>query len=433
MTGTTTKRVFKPLEWQIPAWRDKSLVLLLDGPAGTGKSHLAAHKIDALLRKYKRATGLMVRKTRESMTNSTLLFMAREVIGDDPNVEWKRQDRRFEYANGSVLAYGGMKDDFQRESIRSIGLSGGLDFVWMEEGHLFHLMDFEELISRMRGNAAPFRQIILTTNPDSDQHWIYKRLIQGGGASRYIARTEDNTYNPADYADTVLEQLSGVRYQRLRLGKWVGAEGAVYSDYSYETHVVEPFAIPADWQRFRSIDFGYTNPFVCQWWAVDGDGRMYLYRELYETGALVSDMAEEINRLSAGERISFTVADHDAEDRATLARHNIYTLPAKKDIRTGVQAVQDRIRIAGDGRPRLLFFNDALVRADQTLIDKKKPTCAVDEITGYVWEKDQSGRPAKEHPVKLDDHAMDAMRYAVMALEQQHGQVRVSKRNPFFN
>lgn len=412
MIGTNSADVFIPLNWQIPVWRDKARILLLDGPAGTGKSHLAAHKIDAYLRKYPGAMGLVVRKTRESMTNSTLIFLEHRVITSGARL--RRQEKRFEYDNGSMLAYGGMKDDSQRESIRSIGLDGGLDIVWMEEAHLFSERDFEELLPRMRGRAASWRQIILTTNPDSDQHWIYQRLIKSGGAKRYVAKTADNVHNPDDYGD-VLDSLTGVRRQRLRDGLWVTAEGVIYGDYRSEVHLIEPFAIPKDWRRIRSIDFGYNNPFVCQWWAIDGDGRMYLYRELYGTQKLVSDWAQEINRLSEGEHIEFTVADHDAEDRATLKREGISTMAAQKDVSLGIQRVQERMRVDETDKPAIFFMNDALVYEDEALRDQLKPVSTISEITSYVW---QDGKK-RDIPTKEDDHGMDAMRYAVMAVDKR--------------
>jgi PBSX family phage terminase large subunit len=423
-------RVFKPLGWQVEPWRDKSPILLLEGSAGGGKSHLAANKMDAAMRKYAGATGLVVRKTRESMTNSTLLFMDRVVIGDDPFVTLKEQKKRWEYVNGSVLAYGGMKDDAQREAIRSIGLVGGLDFVWMEEAHLFSEADFEELLPRMRGRAAGWWQIILTTNPDHSEHWINKRLIKGGGAAVYRSRADDNTHNPDGYADVTLDMLTGVRRLRLKDGLWVNAEGAVYEDFRREVHVIEPFEIPAEWTRFRSIDFGYRNPFVCQWWALDGDGRMYLYREIYMTNRTVRQHAEQINALSEGERISWTVGDHDAEDRATLREAGIETLPAQKEIRVGIERCQRRLVVQGDGKPRVFFFNDALVEVDPMLEAAKKPVCTVDEISGYVYPRGVDGKPNKEIPVDLDNHGMDGWRYAERSTDGP-AEVEIAA-NPFY-
>ena len=86
-----------------------------------GKSRFCGEKLNALLLRYPNSTGLVLRKTREAMTNSTVLQM-RSIIGlpHVKNVVHKPNMHRFEYSNGSILAYGGMKDDAQKEAIRSI-------------------------------------------------------------------------------------------------------------------------------------------------------------------------------------------------------------------------------------------------------------------------------------------------------------------------
>ncbi len=417
---------FKPLPWQIKAWRDTSPILLLTGSAGGGKSRLAAEKLHGFCKKYPGATALMLRKTRESMTNSTVLFMERKVIGNDPSVRHFPSKHRFEYSNGSILAYGGMKNEEQREQIRSIGQDGSVDIAWLEEANRFTEDDFNEVLARMRGKAAPWRQVILTTNPDAPTHWIYKRLMQGGEASVYYSSAADNPYNPPEYIET-LNGLTGVLALRLREGKWVQAEGAVYEEFDPSVHIVDWFEPPEHWRRIRSIDFGYTNPFVCQWWAIDDDGRMYLYREIYMTNRIVEDHARQIKALSEGERIEATVADHDAEDRATLERYGIRTIPAIKDISPGIQAVQARLRKAGDGKPRLFIMRGALVERDEKLNAAKKPVCTEDEFPAYVWPKAQDGKPVKEIPVKENDHGMDAMRYAVMYVDRPRPQIRYAR------
>lgn len=407
---------FAPLPWQVDPWRDRSRVLLLTGSAGGGKSHLAAEKLHAYCLKYPGAMALAVRKSRESMTNSTVLFLDRAVIAGDSTVTANPSAHRFLYANGSVLAYGGMNDDRQREQIRSIGAQGGVDIIWMEEAHLFSEADYEELLLRLRGKAAPWRQLIMTTNPDSDQHWIYRRLVLGREATVYFSQAADNTHNPDDYTDS-LDALTGVRRARLRDGQWVSAEGVVYDEFSARVHVIEPFPIPAHWRRFVSVDFGFINPFVAQFWAVDGDGRMYLYREVYMSQRLVEDHARALKALAAGEHIEFVVTDHDAEDRATFERHWRPTIAAHKDVSPGIQAMQARLRVQRDGKPRLYFMRDALVEMDTRLEDAHKPTSTVAEITGYVWQRGSDGRPLKEAPVKVDDHGMDCARYACAQLD----------------
>jgi len=405
---------FKPLPVQVEPWRDISPVLLLTGSAGGGKSHLAAEKIHGYCLKYPKAMAVMLRKTRESMTNSTVLFMARGIIGADPRVRHYPSMHRFEYANGSVLAYGGMKDEEQREQIRSIGQEGRVDIVWMEEASKFTEDDFNEVRARMRGKAAPWCQVLLTTNPDAPNHWINRRLIIGGEAKVYYSGAQDNPHNPKAYLDA-LASLTGLVAARLRDGKWVQAEGVVYEEYDPSLHLIDPFEIPASWRRIRVIDFGFTNPLVCQWWAFDDDGRMYRYREIYRTRRLVEDHAVDILRLSEGETIETTVCDHDAEDRATLERRGIPTIPAIKFISRGIQDVQARLRKAGDGKPRLFLLRNALVETDPSLKHRGKPTCTEEEFPAYIWPSNVDGKPLKEQPVKENDHGMDALRYAVMS------------------
>ena len=159
-----TAKNFKPLEWQVAPWRDQSLVMLLSGSAGGGKSHIALEKMNAYLLKYPGAFGIMIRKTRASMTNGSVLFFEDVVAVDqdaDPHngVRHIQGKNRFEYANGSVLVYTGMENAADREKLKSIGSKGGVDIAFMEEATEFELSDFNIVKSRMRGKAAPWRQL----------------------------------------------------------------------------------------------------------------------------------------------------------------------------------------------------------------------------------------------------------------------------------
>ena len=409
---------FRPLAWQVEPWRNwQSPTILLTGSAGGGKSRIAAEKINGFCKRYAGATALVLRKTRASMTNSTVIFLERRVVGRDPTVRHNSSKSRFEYSNGSILAYGGMKDEDQREKIRSIGQDGGVDIVWMEEATLFYEADFDEIQARMRGNAAPWRQIILSTNPGAPAHWIHTRLIKSGEAKVYLSSAVDNIHNPDDYRDT-LNRLKGVLRDRLRDGKWVQSEGVVYDEFEATVHVIDSFEIPKEWRRIRVIDFGYTNPFVCQWWAMDPDGRAYLYREIYKTETLVEDHAAEISQLSGGERFEATVCDHDAEGRATLRKYlKCQTVAAHKPIEEGIQKVKSRLARAGDGKVRFYIFRDALVEMDASLREAGKPVSTADEFPVYSWPKSPEGRTVKELPVDKDNHGMDCVRYGTQYLD----------------
>lgn len=388
--------------------------MLLTGSAGGGKSRVAAEKLHAFCKAYPGAMAIMLRKKRQSMTNSTVLFMDRTVIGRDPTVIHFSSKLRFEYDNGSVLAYGGMADEEQMEQIRSIGQEGGVDIAWMEEANRFFETDFNELTARMRGRAAPWTQIILSTNPDHPLHWIRRRLILGGEASVYYSRADQNTHNPSSYKST-LARLTGHVGARLRDGQWVKAEGTVYDTFNDSLHVVDPFPIPPDWRKIRVIDFGYSNPFVCLWIAIDPDDVMYVYREIYMTQRTVNTHAKQILELSYAEEIEATVCDHDAEDRATLEENGIDTLPAMKDVSRGIQSVKDRLD--DQNKVRIKIFRNCLTEVDYRLDEAKKPISILDEFPSYAWPTSNDGRPIKEVPMKVNDHGMDTIRYGVMYVD----------------
>jgi phage terminase large subunit len=407
---------YKPLDWQIKPFLSKSPTLLLTGAAGGGKSRLAAEKVHAYCMKYPRSTWVILRKAREWAGKSIVPFMWNTVMGQDPSIKYNKSDGTFSYPNMSMIYSGGMMDDKQRESIRSIGGDGGLDGAWLEEANAFTRIDYEEIIGRVRHTAADWQQIILSTNPDAPTHWIYKDMILGGQADVYYSKAVDNPYNSPAYLVN-LEKLTGVLRDRLFLGKWVQAEGAIYDEFDPDIHVINRDQCPEFVRRFRVVDFGYSNPFNCQWWGADADGRLYLYREIYVTRNLVEDLTPEIIRLSEGEYIEGTIADHDAEDRATMERHGIYTITAIKDVSPGIQSVKARMKIQADKKPRIFFVRNSLVNIDPLLESEKKPICTIDEIPGYAWSKTQDGKPNKEQPVKINDHGCDAMRYLVYYID----------------
>lgn len=424
-----------PLEVQgttSPEW-------LLEGAADTTKTTAGLTRLDADLRRTPQARAVICRLIRNTMGTTVLGTWDRviERLGG-VTVYGGESPQWYDYPNGARVWIAGM-DDADKV------LGGEFDFVYASQVEEFSLDSWEKLSTRVTGRGAVTLRPWLggDANPGHPKHWIKTR----SRLKLIHARHEDNPElfdelgrPTAAYPERMapLDALTGVRKERLRHGRWVAAEGAVYESFGSE-HLVPRFEIPSSWRRIRSIDFGYTNPFVCQWWAIDPDGRIYLYREIYRTQRLAEDHARDIVRLSGQERIEATVADHDAEDRATLERHGVTTRPALKAVTTGIQAVQKRIELAGDRRPRLFVLEGSLVERDESLASARdKPVCTLDEFGMYLWAKSADGKPLKEDPVKLNDHGMDAMRYAVTYLDggpPQAGPIRVYpslRRNDLF-
>lgn len=393
---------------------------MLAGPAETGKTFAALWRLDTLLRTTPNSQYTLVRKIAADIVPTVFQTYKRIIAlsGSGAKPFGGEQPQWLDYPNGARLYLAGLD---RPEKV----LSGERDGFYINQAEELSLDDYETVTTRATGRGAvtKYPMVFGDCNPGSPSHWIINRP----SLKVLYSRHEDN---PSLYDDNgvltaqghrtmaVLDALTGIRHKRLRLGLWVAAEGLVYEEFDRALHLKDPFPIPREWRRIRVVDFGYTNPFVCQWWAIDGDGRMYLYREIYQTRTEVDVLAKEIIALSAGEHIEETIADHDAGERAILHRNGIPTTPAKKDVKVGIQAVQARLKKAGDGKPRLFVMENTLYRADEELRTQRKPLNAEQEFGNYMWHKSADGKPNKEEPVKVDDHAMDALRYAVMYVDK---------------
>ncbi len=385
---------------------------LLSGPAGTGKSRAALERLNLAAIAYPEMRGLIVRKTLASLGSSALVTWRRDVIpqllhsGDVVYYGGSAEEPpQYRYSNGSTIMLGGL------DKITKI-MSTEYDMIYVQEAVELTEDDWESLTTRLRNGVMPYQQLIADTNPAQPTHWL-KMRCDGGRTTLLESRHEDNprlfdgdgklTQGGKEYIAR-LDGLTGVRYARLRRGLWVAAEGVIYDDFDPAIHVIEPFEIPAEWTRWRSVDFGYTNPFVYQWWAEDPDGRLYLYREIYRTRRTVDQHAHDA-RVFDDPDPRATVCDHDAEGRAQLEQHlGLSTTAAHKAVTEGIQAVQKRFR-----EKRLFILRDCVVARDQDLLDLHLPACTAEEISGYIWANSKT----KEAPLKENDHGCDALRYLV--------------------
>lgn len=413
--STNACKCYRPLGAARELFRRRDPEIVLSGPAGTGKSRAVLEKLHACAEKYDGCRLLIIRKTRSSLT-STGVVTYTDIVMPPGAAEVTYQQAT--YPNGSVISFGGMDKP-------SKIMSSEYDIIYVQEATELTEDDWESLTTRLRWGRLPYQQMIGDCNPSAPSHWLKKRA-QAGRLIMMESRHEDNPYLWSNGQWTEkgkayiakLDALTGVRHDRLRLGSWAAAKGAVYSGYNPAIHLIDREDIPQFATRIWTVDFGYTNPFVWQAWAIDHDGRMIRYREIYHTQRLVEDHVKTIIEAVRGDALpDAIICDHDAEDRATLERHlGVPTTPAMKAVSPGIQAVQQRLRIGKNDRPRIVLMRDSLVERDQELVEAHKPTCTEEEIESYTWAQGIADKTA-DAPVKRDDHGLDAMRYAVCAVD----------------
>lgn len=429
---------------------------LLSGPAETGKTFTVCFKLNHLLMTYGGSQGAMLRQVRADMPGSVLqtwdsviqlLLKSGHVVkygGKSPDF--------YEYWNGSRLWIGGMDRPGRV-------LSSERDFIYFCQAEESTQAGYEYITTRNTGRAAnaPYHQFMMDCNPGPPRHHLLDR-VKSGNLKMFESRHEDNPtlYNveTSEWTERgketlrILDALTGVRYLRLRKGIWAGAEGVVYEEFDRALHEIKPFDIPKDWYRYIIVDWGFRDPMVVQWWAVNGE-HAYRYREIYTIERLVDDVGAEAGELSRGELIQSAFTDHDPEKQARFERafneawrqecpewkndrgeydipDEIYCTNAIKDIDNGIQKVKSLLRKDPYGKPYIAFFKNALVSADTQLLEAHLPVCTEDEFECYAFPQDKDGKPRKEKPIDKDNHGMDCTRYMAEELERMRGGAEIT-------
>lgn len=405
------------LGWQVLCCDDITRVFF-DGGSRSGKTSIICEYMIMRALQFPGSRQICCRKHRShaksSLWNDTFKKWFRVNSIPKGVYQFIEVDLTIRFMNGSEIIIEGLDEADRVEKI----LGNEYITVFLNEATQLAYETMQMIITRLaqrvinpKGKMA-VPKLITDCNPRGPRHWLYyvgvkhvdpvteKTLADAHKWYRLNWSAYDNKKNLPEEFLLSLESLPEIMKNRMLHGIWVSNDGAVYDEFDEDTHVVDPFDIPADWVKVRSIDFGYTNPFVCLWGALDPDGRLYIYRELYQKGVRTALLGQMIQDMTGNEKILFTTADHDAGERAELEAAGIYTEAAIKAVMYGIQAVKTRLAKHGDGKPRLYIFS--------TLKN------ILSEMTSYEWLPSSNGRNAKDTPKKENDHAMDALRYMVM-------------------
>ena len=409
------------------------------GGFGSGKSFIGSHTAIRLAMMAPGGRGLIARNTLVDLKATTMKTFF-DVC--DPRLIYKynKSENLLTFINGHEVYFWGLDDI---EKLKSLELG----WFWMDEVDEVNPIAFDVAIGRLRHQKQPKRLGMITSNSEG-KNWTYKKFIRGEGVrteqdlSKYYvikAPSNENTHLPDDYLD-VLNSYTGDLYERYVKASFEVFEGQIYKEFRRAIHVIPAFAIPDDWVKIRAIDHGERNPTACLWGAIAPNGDVFIYREHYEAGQIVSYHADKVAQMSEGEEIKFTVIDPSTKSTRGATGKKVdkeWKIEMRKYednfvLRYGVNSVQ-----AGIARVHsYLFINEEKIH-----VSTKKPgapklyifdTCPItaDEVETYKWAKIKSASEddPEEKVRKRDDHAVDALRYLIMEVSKPSGSVHQYQR-----
>jgi len=153
------------------------------------------------------------------------------------------------------------------------------------------------------------------------------------------------------------------------------------------------------------VDWGYTNPAVIVVLGLDGDGRAWVLEEFYQRRQLIGDIVAAAHSLARKWNVeSFHCDPSEPANLQQMGQAKLSARPADNAVTEGIQCVKARLVDAGDGQRRLYV----------------DPSCVntIAEFESYCWKQQRDG-DLKDEPEKVNDHAMDALRYALMAVDKR--------------
>ena len=380
--------------------------VLYGGAAGGGKSYAICW--DALMRcmRYPGTHAYLFRRTYPEL-EQTLVRTMNQIVPPALG-SYTQTMHEMRLINGSAIHFCHMMDEGDMIKYQ------GAEIQWLYFDELTHFTKamYDYLKSRLRANRSlgVTPCVRCASNPGGPGHaWVKALFVDSTDVGRRVremdvqsavlgttkrrtieyipATVMDNPHITRDYV-IELEQKPRALREALLEGRWDAFEGQVFTEFVNDpahyqdrryTHVIAPFDIPTYWTRVVSFDHGYTRPFSFGVWAIDEEGRVYRYKELYgckageanvglmKTPGEIAGMLGDLMQPEFEEGIHVTgVADPAIWDRSrgmsveeqirsvfsgvSFTRGDNTRMPGKMQL-------HERLKFDEDGRPMLYVFD----------------------------------------------------------------------------
>ncbi len=298
---------FDPINWQQGGFvEDIAPTLLMSGAFGGGKTIALCTKALKLSLDHPGNFGLLCRKTRSSMTHTTMRTWWEHVCPKELVKSYNKTEGLVTLYNGSGIIFGGLDDPDKLGSLN-------LGWVGIDEAIETNEDDWRMLEGRLRLLGVP-HQIFAACNPSNPAHYLHRYFYDNKRGKVYQVGSMDNPELPQDYLDR-LNTYTGVYYDRYVLGLWKGMEGLVYSSFNEQVCLIPRFEIPKEWLWYTGHDFGGANP-AAMFYAQDpATGYFYAVREyLPGGGRSIYQHVQEFKEITAGRTVLKRAGGSHQED-----------------------------------------------------------------------------------------------------------------------
>jgi Terminase large subunit, T4likevirus-type, N-terminal len=407
--------------------------VLYGGASGGGKSYaITAEGIRCCVR-YPRLRVLLVRRSYDELEESIFPALRKFGMAEPVGGKWNGTTRELSFSNGSVFRFRYLEtvEDASRRQGGEYQLLLVDEMTLMAPG-VVDILRFERLRA---SDGLPVIGLRATTNPGGASHGqVRDEFIDAtdhggkvvtdihGLTVKFIqAKATDNPHLDPGHRARLDAIPDPARKAAMRDGDWDQWSGMIFKQYRWDRHTMDPITLPESWTRYNGIDWGFAKPWAVLWGAFDADGRVWLYREIYETGVGEAEQAKRILAAEAeNEDVAVRYADDsmwdlegDAKPKSDVyAENGVYLTKAGKGPGSRITGWQRLHSYMAEGPacphhrangwetcPMIHIFRTC----EKTIFELKNLPYA------------RTGNP-EDADTKANDHAMDALRYMLVNL-----------------
>jgi hypothetical protein len=423
------KILWSPQPKQSQALECNAFELFFGGAAGGGKSDFLLADFTAGINTWRDAwKGILFRRTYDELQE--LHARARQLY-IPLGAKLTDKGRVYQFPTGATLRMSYLEHDNDVERYQ------GHQYPWIafdELGNYPTDYAWRYMVSRCRSPSGAPCYIRGTGNPGGAGHaWIKNRFIDGYVPGKTYKTTDGKTpitrcFIPSTIEDNKIlmendpgyvermKMLPQQMYRALRFGDWDVFAGQVFDEFRRAKHVVKPFALEqGKWVKFYAFDWGYAKPFALTKLAVNGDGKVVQYGEIY--GCVEGEYNKGI-RMPSDKAAALTHKDAIVEGVTTIVcdpaiwnKDDNYPSAGENLEAVGFNAIRaNNARLPGWDR-----LHELLQAEDE----HSRPMLQIFETCLHTIRTLPSLTPSDTNPEdvnsKLEDHLADALRYGCMS------------------
>lgn len=253
-------------------------------------------------------------------------------------------------------------------------------------------------------------EALFISTPKGFNHFydLYNLEVEDKDYKSFHFTSYDNPYLPKEEIEKAKEELTEDRFAQEYLADFRKTEGLVYKEFDREKHLFnyeqgEEYFNSLVVDKIAGIDFGFTNPTAIITIKIDLNGNYWITNEFYKTNKTDNEVAEYTATLGLN-RVYPDPESPSAIKELKNKGVNVREVVKNKDsIKSGIEKVRE------------------LLKANKLKVHKNCVN-TIWEFETYSYPDRKDDLNEKEIPLKANDHAMDAIRYAIFTNEGKRSQ-----------